>query len=93
MEPKFSLVELEKMLNDAAYLSQNLVAVAKQLHELQPDYPELEYMINGYSEYYGENGKNRSSSDHSAMFANRLDNQKYDIARCLIKLLRIKPCQ
>jgi hypothetical protein len=74
---------------DGATLGRNLVAIAKQLRELQPDYPEIDFMIDGYEEFWGnrKRGDYFNPGDHTAMFADQLVSQKCEITRKLIELL------
>lgn len=94
METKqFTIAELEDMLENQPTLHKNLLDIAKKFREIQPNFPEIDYMINGYIECWGENsyGKYKGgASDHSAMFANQLVHQEFDITRRLITLLKIK---
>lgn len=90
METKqFTIAELENMLENQTALHKNLVDIAKQFRELQPNFPEIDYMISGYLDCCGENSDG-GASDHSAMFANQLVHQEFDITRRLITLLKIK---
>lgn len=92
METKqFTIAELEKMLEDETALHKNLVDIAKQLRGMQPNFPEIDYMINGYLECWGEkpDGKYKGGAcDHSAMFANQLEKQRHTITRCLLECSR-----
>lgn len=90
---QFTIAELEDMLENQPTLHKNLLDIAKKFQEIQPNFPEIDYMINGYIECWGENSDGKykgGASDHSAMFANQLVHQEFDITRRLITLLKIK---